>query len=236
MFFIDPDSIDLTMTNPILLGNIALNIGTVLYLYVYLPQIIHNRKQQHIARLSLKMHYAFFTGYMLDLMYGVLLDLPWQYKLVSIVGALFVTIQHCQLALYNWKQKSLPLTALHISVLCFALSYVSYFFFCLHAHLSSSTTLVIGYVSRSLFLYYAFPQVIKNYRLKSASAISAQFLYVNLTLSVIDIIASWCLNWGWPNKLASPIMLLAMILLFIQRQLYSPRPLQLASVSACSLR
>lgn len=208
------------------IGSIALNIGTILYLFVYLPQISHNRKQQHLVNLSLNMHLTFYFAYMLDLIYGFAMHLQWQYKLVSTVGVCFVFIQHCQLTGLYWKSSNNKrIVQIYLLILVGTLIFMSYFFTKLHAHLSMPTIVVIGFVSRILFLSYTVPQIVKNYRLKVANAINMYFICLSLILSVLDVIASWCLDWGWPNKLGTPVMITFLLLLLIQYKKY-PVPQQ----------
>ena len=205
------------------IGAICLNVAFALYLVVYLPQIIHNQKSQDLVNLSLKMHFLFYIAYLLDLFYGYSCDLPWQYKTVSIVGLTVLSIQHLQITHYFSKlQKRLSVYLNMLFLFGVGLSIV-YFFSINQGIYSESTTLLIGYISRVCFLLYTLPQIIKNKKLKSASAISIQFVYLNLTLAILDLVAAWCLNWGWPNKLGSPIMVALMIVMLLQMKKYSLR-------------
>ena len=203
-----------------LIGNVCLNTAFVLYLLVYLPQIIHNHQSNHIANLSLKMHFIFYSAYLLDLFYGFSCHLQWQYRIVSIIGVTLLTVQHLQITHHYWtnnKQKWFNLLFLLLAGMS-----VLYFFTIAHSVYSDPTTLSIGYVSRLGFLMYTLPQIAKNKRLQSTDANSIQFVYLNLTLSVLDLIAAWCLNWGWPNKLGSPIMVCLMVIMLMQTRKYRP--------------
>lgn len=203
-----------------LIGNICLNCAFILYLFVYLPQIIHNRDTNHIANLSLKMHFTFYIAYILDLFYGFSSLLPWQYRMVSIIGVGLLTVQHIQLTRFFWSKDKQ--TGFNILFLLSMIASIIYFFIVQQAVYSEHTTLVIGYVSRVGFLFYTVPQILKNKRLQSTSAISTSFVYINLTLAILDLIAAWCLDWGWPNKLGAPITVCLMFTMLLQTKQYHP--------------
>lgn len=201
-----------------LIGNICLNIAFVLYLFVYLPQIVHNRNTNHIANLSLKMHFTFYIAYLLDLFYGFSSNLPWQYRMVSIIGVSLLTVQHIQITQFFWiKNKQIWFNSLFLLSIVIS---IIYFFTIQQALYSENATLLIGYISRAGFLLYTVPQILKNKRLQSTSAISLSFVYLNLTLSILDLIAAWCLNWGWPNKLGAPIAVSLMLIMLLQTKKY----------------
>lgn len=201
-----------------LIGNICLNIAFILYLFVYLPQIVHNRNTNHIANLSLKMHFTFYIAYLLDLFYGFSSNLPWQYRMVSIIGVSLLTVQHIQITQFFWiKNKQIWFNSLFLLSIVIS---IIYFFTIQQALYSENATLLIGYISRAGFLLYTVPQILKNKRLQSTSAISLSFVYLNLTLSILDLIAAWCLNWGWPNKLGAPIAVSLMLIMLLQTKKY----------------
>jgi uncharacterized protein with PQ loop repeat len=203
------------------IGTISLNIAFILYLGIYLPQILHNRNQSNLKQLSLNTHYLLYLGYVLDLMYGFTLHLPWQYKTVSIVGLSLLLLQHLQIIQSSWLQKNSHALANHVLCLLVTFFIVLYFFIHKQMIFSETTTLGLGFVSRICFLLYLLPQVIKNRISKSCNALSLLFIYLNLGLSILDMIAAWCLNWGWPNKLASPFSVILMGLLLGQVKKYA---------------
>lgn len=204
-------------------GTISLNCSFILYLLVYLPQIIHNHQSNHLATLSLGMHFILYLGYFLDLFYGFSSQLPWQYKTVSLVGLTLLTIQHLQITYYWWIKKKLFLTSCNLFFLLSTLSFLFYFFKIDSECFTVQSTALIGYISRVLFILYSLPQIIKNYRIKYANAITIRFVYLNLALCTFDMVSAWCLNWGWPNKLASPLMFCLMLVLLIQIRTYSSK-------------
>lgn len=207
-----------------LIGNISLNISFVFYLVLYTPQIIHNREKTNLAQLSLNMHFLLCISYTCDLFYGVATHLPWQYKVVSLVGLTLVFIQHCQLArlLFNIKSH-LTRPIMVMSLLLFLMANY-YFFIVCKGTVSESNSLVYGWIARCTGILYCFPQILKNRQQQSATAISIKFIVINLLLSILDFISSWCLNFGWPNKISSPITMILMIILLLQIKRYrTPR-------------
>jgi uncharacterized protein with PQ loop repeat len=211
-----------------LIGSISLNISFILYLILYIPQIIHNQKSANIAQLSLSLHLLLYSSYLFDLCYGFSNQLPWQYKTVSIIGLLLVSIQHIQLTQFFIMNQRRLLAKLSIAFLILNFMGLYYFFKVEQGSLPYQTTLILGTAARIFGLRYCLPQIIKNKTLKSANALSVQFLCLNLTLALLDTISSWCLNWGWPNKLAAPITIAMMTIMLTQIKKYNYRPMSLA--------
>ena len=203
-----------------LLGVISLNLSFVLYLLVYLPQIIHNRKPHHIANLSMGMHFILYSSYCLDLLYGFFSDLQWQYKTVSIASLFILTIQHLQITYHYQTQKKWMSFYFSLFLLAVVGTGMVYFVSTNQNHLSEQTTQSLGYLSRMGFLIYTLPQLLKNRALKSAQAISIPFIYLSLTLSLLDMISAWCLDWGWPNKLGAPLTISLMLIMLLQVKRY----------------
>ncbi|MDP3559448.1 MAG: PQ-loop domain-containing transporter [Legionellaceae bacterium] len=200
------------------IGMLSLNISFVLYLLVYLPQIVHNRETKHIQNLSISMHGLLYLGLLLDLLYGFSSGLQWQYKTVSIVSLSVMSIQHLQMTRHFWLNSQRLQVGIQILILIATMSVLVCFFALLDRHLPSGLTLTIGYISRICCLSYALPQIIKNTKLTDANAISVRFIALNMVLIILDIISSWCLDWGWPNKLSTPISLIFMIILLVQQR------------------
>jgi hypothetical protein len=88
-----------------LIGSISLNISFILYLILYPSQIIHNQKS-----LNLSLHLLLYSLYLFDLCYSFSNQLPWQYKTVSIIGLLLVSIQQTQLDQFLITNQCLLLT------------------------------------------------------------------------------------------------------------------------------
>ena len=156
----------------LLIGNISLNISFVLYVIVYIPQIIHNQKGANIAQLSFGLHFLLFSSYFFDLLYGFASQLPWQYKTVSTVGLLLVTVQHIQfIKFFINKQLRLHVT---LSIFFIILNCIAiyYFFIIQHSILDYDNTFIVGAIARICGLIYCFPQIIKNSISKTVNAIS----------------------------------------------------------------
>lgn len=207
-----------------LIGSISLNISFILYLILYIPQIIHNRKSTNIAQLSLNLHLLLYSSYFFDLCYGFSSHLPWQYKTVSIIGLSLVGIQHIQLMRFFIINKHLFIAGLSAVFLVLNVIAIDYFFEMKHGLLATQTTLLFGAIARLTGLVYCLPQIIKNITSKSANALSLHFLYLNLMLALLDTISSWCLNWGWPNKLAAPVNIVMMLIMITQIKQYNDAP------------
>ena len=159
--------------NPTTLGNITLNIAFVLYLIVYVPQIRHNKNKHHLAELSISLHMIIMTSFVLDLLYGLLKPLPWQYRAVSIVALGTLCIQQLQLMRLAQQRGQILLFStlgmFYLSLILILILTSVFYFDALSS--SSNTILLIGWVSRIGFLSYIVPQIIKNYRMNSAKAL-----------------------------------------------------------------
>ena len=207
-----------------LIGSISLNISFILYLILYIPQIVHNRKSTNIAQLSLSLHLFLYSSYFFDLCYGFSSHLPWQYKTVSIIGLLLVGIQHIQLMRFFIINRYTLLARLSGIFLVLNFIAIYYFFEIKNGVLAPQTTLLFGTIARVSGLIYCLPQILKNKVSKSANALSLHFLYLNLTLALLDTISSWCLDWGWPNKLAAPVNIVIMLIMINQIKKYNRAP------------
>ncbi len=203
------------------IGTTSLNLSFILYLLVYLPQILHNRSMQHALNLSLWMHYILYASYSLDLIYGFSSHLQWQYKTVSIVGLSLLMIQHIQIMYHRYAKKTDVLLCVQFVFLLITGLFTAYFFIFKKIEISERTTQIIGYLSRAGFLFYTLPQIFKNRVIQSAQAISIQFIYLSLMLSILDMASAWCLNWGWPNKLGSPLTICLMCIMLYQMKKYN---------------
>lgn len=212
------------MITATLAGMISLNISFVLYLLVYLPQIIHNHKFSHLSSLSGGMHFILFSSYCLDLVYGFSSNLQWQYKTVSVVSLTLLVIQHLQITRHYHTQKKWLLCNFNLFFILIAGAVIVCFFTLNQIILSQQTSQIIGYISRAGFLIYTLPQIMKTRALKSASAISVKFIYLSVMLSMLDMISAWCLDWGWPNKLGSPLTMCLMFIMWLQIKKYSSPP------------
>lgn len=203
------------------IGQISLNISFVLYLVIYLPQIWHNRDPENLKQLSFGLHYIIVTSYSLDLAYSLLKPLPWQYQTVSIVALSLLAIQHLQLIRLALARHNRYLLAGLVGSIVLAVAAI-YSYGKYHAFLTLPTiTLTIGYLSRTGFLIYMLPQIMRNFKHKSADALSTTFLNLSLFLTTLDLISAWCLQWGWPNQVGTPITLLLTVILRLQQRFYA---------------
>lgn len=209
------------MISPTTLGNLTLNLAFMLYLVVYVPQIRHNNNKHHLAELSISLHMIIMTSFVFDLIYSVLKPLPWQYRAVSLVALTTLSIQQIQLMRLAQQCGHIKLlTTLGLFALSLVLMLTG-FFYCGTTHYSSNTIVLIGWISRIGFLIYTLPQIIQNHRLNSAKALSTVFLSLSLFLSLLDLTSAWCLDWGWPNKLGTPLTISLTLMLLWQKKRYA---------------
>lgn len=197
----------------------------MLYLLFLLPQLVHNLRSNNLEKLSFGMHTVLFCAYCADLIYGFGKNLPWQYKTVTIVGLLCLVIQHWQITSLKITNQSSSHSKtsktffLVVSFLLFTfLGGAVYLIF--HNTLSPLWVDLLGWISQLGWLTYAIPQIYKNFRLSSHQALSQWFVILLVLMTFCDSISAWCLDWGWPNKIGSPLSLLIKLLLLYQFMLF----------------
>ncbi len=200
------------------LGMMSLNIAFVLYLFVFIPQIHHNRKLSHLKHLSPFMHWVLYTGVWFDLFYGFANDLQWQYKAVSIVSLFILSIQHIQLSRLFYAERDGSKLLVNGLLTITMVGSIFYFFLVQQQALSTRSILIVGFISRVCYQMYTLPQIFKNMRSHIGDAVSREFLLINMTLLVLDTISAWSLDWGWPAKLSPPLSLFMMMILFFQKK------------------
>lgn len=195
------------MINTALIGSISLNLSTVFYFTYYLPQLIHNQRGEHLRGLSLWFHHLIMLDYLFDLIYGFSLDLPWQYKLVSLTGVACLSIQQKQL--YRiWGKKSLSDLSL---LLAFALAFAFYLL-----PLNVGCYLLLGHAMYVFNIAYQLPQIRANYKNKGvASCLSLSYLSLQLLTSFFDILSAICLKFPLPSVIdAFATSILGLVLIY----------------------
>lgn len=196
------------------LGQISLNLSCVIYLFLYVPQVIHNHKQISLEGLSVHLHIILYAAYGLDVLYGVGTHLPWQYVLVSSIGWVLLTLQHAQFIRHFKRSKRILWQgSFYIGLLCIStvLAYAI-----AHPGWLHRFQYLCGYLAQIGFSVALAPQILKSYRLQSTQAIHVLFIGLNFILNLLDSITAWQLNWGWPNKLGALCGLLLSSILLLQ--------------------
>ncbi|MCH9644910.1 MAG: PQ-loop repeat-containing protein [Gammaproteobacteria bacterium] len=202
-----------------LIGAISLNISFVLYLFLCLPQVVHNIRYKNTKGISLWMYTIFFSSYILDLMYGFGLQMQWQYRAVTVVGLCALVIQHIQLGLYQRRDgRYLVVTVFLAALLLFSMSGITLM------HYSRSLYDTVGMVNQCFAVIYMLPQIIKNYRLRSVASLSFWFVALDMLTAVLDTVSAWSLNWDYPSKIGPPMILIIGGILMLQFYRYQ-RPL-----------
>ena len=201
------------------LGMITLNISFVIYLIWLVPQIILNFQRKSTSGLSLMMHHILLGGYLCDLLYGFGNALQWQYRTVTIIGLISLTIQHYQFWRYGFKNE-IQKKQYKILTACFTI-FLIYMFIGLKFNIISSLTYTsAGMLSQLCWLSYAAPQILKNYHSQSTTGLSAFFVIFAISLNICDAISAWSLNWPIPSKIGPLCALFLHILLFLQYYRY----------------
>jgi uncharacterized protein with PQ loop repeat len=202
-----------------ILGQISLNLSFLMYMFLYLPQVIHNQKQTSLVGLSKWMHLTLYIAYFLDLVYGFGTQLPWQYRIVSGVGWVLLNIQHLQLIHYFKRTKQSALQMAFYSILVIITALLIWVLSSQHSFINLQLP-AIGYVSQIGFAIAFIPQILKSKRLQSSQAMNIFYILLCLFLAMLDCISAWQLEWGWPNKLGSCCLVLMTSILLMQYYRY----------------
>lgn len=202
-----------------IIGKITLNISFLIYLVYFLPQLIHNQKQEGTNQISLMLQLIYFISTCADLCYGFGRNMPWEYKLVSITTYCALITQHWQLrTTYTLKKTSkmqyYALTILSVIVLSIALQQI------LHLSTWSKETYIIcGTISNIGYIIAWLPQILKNHTLKSTTGLSIIFIYLCSSCALLDLISALSLSWDWPS-IIGPILIIAATATVIWQKYY----------------
>lgn len=192
------------------LGIVSLNLSLCLYLILFIPQIITNHKRQGVG-ISYGMHLILCLGYLADCLYGYGLHLNWQYRLVTVIGLLSLGYQHYQIYRYNGQDHP----CFSLTTACLGAALITAIAF-IHWPLSHTQYDAVGMLSNAAWLLYALPQIYKQAQQHSTAGLSCSFLYLTLTLSVLDGMTYWLLNWDYPSKIGHAIRVCEHLFLLYQ--------------------
>jgi hypothetical protein len=196
------------------LASITLNISFLIYMLLYLPQVLHNRNSANLTQVSLYWHTLMYISLSFDFFYGLSMNFAWQYCSVSTMGMWFIISQQWQL--YNLHRNKVYLLVLIIHFYLLLL-----FFTIFKMHLNYNLAQIISAASRITGLIAMLPQIKFNYLNKTARGLSNSYLKLNLCLVGLDTTSAWLLDWGWPNKIATPVTGLLYLILWLQTQCYA---------------
>jgi uncharacterized protein with PQ loop repeat len=204
------------------LGEITLSFSTFIYIIWLLPQLKLNFKRKSTKGLSFWMHSLLFLGYSADLAYGFGLSMEWQYRMVTIVGLLSLSIQHWQFGYYELG-KSLDKFQYYVA----SIALFSFLVFSIHT-LGFTRNLrefynFFGMVSNVAFLIYLVPQIVTNYLNQSTEGLSLWFVIFTGFLDVCDLISACTLQWSWPSLLGPSVGFLFQAVLLFQIYYYGKR-------------
>ena len=200
-----------------MLTQISLNLSFVLYCILYIPQLMHNQKKPILTDLSLVMHLFLYCAYCFDLLYSTLTHLPWQYRLAAGLGWLYLSLQQLQFIRYYHLARVYSRLAICFSVW---IGSVLLSIYVLYVNPSQNLATALGYVAQIAFCTALLPQVIKSRKIQSSAAISLIDIALNCFVSCLDLICAWQLNWGWPNRLGSILIVCLTGLLLLQSKRY----------------
>lgn len=186
------------MIHTSVIGEVSLNLSMCLYVIWFLPQLWLNFQRKNTDGLSLWMHGLLFLGYSADFLYGFGRHMPWQYRVVTVTGLLCLSVEHFQFMRFGLYDRLSRLTFLFFTTLILLLvayAFSNVFFF---AHQKKYYD-VAGFVSNACWATYLFPQMIKNFRLRSTNGLSIGFVEIAVLLSLLDLTSAIVLKWDLPS-------------------------------------
>jgi len=198
-----------------LLGQITLNISLVLYSFFYLPQLLYNIRYRRYADLSFYFHALLLLAATADLFYGFGRITQWQYRWISLLMFVCLMIQHGQLlrASASGCKRRRQLLGLTSIVLCL----LGLLVWCLlQASVHQRLFVIMGWLERLGYSFYALPQWLKNHKQGSVQALSPWFLLLALVTAICDTISAWCFSWGPSSLYGAPVTVFFSLLLFCQ--------------------
>lgn len=201
------------------IGEITLSISSVIYCIWFIPQIWENFQRKSTDGLSLWMHGLLLLGYSADLLYGFGREMQWQYRTVTIVGLIFLCIQHVQFGKYGLHTKAIMVNYLGLSLLTMIVFTYAILNFTLLHH-GKNYYDIAGFISDICWATYVFPQIIKNFKQKSTRGLSVGFVAISILLSLLDITSTFALHWDWPSVLSECITLFKKSILVFQIMYY----------------
>jgi uncharacterized protein with PQ loop repeat len=202
------------------IGSISLNISFSIYLVWFIPQILLNFKRKNTDGLSLFMHSILCLGYLCDLMYGFGRDMQWQYRTVTIIGLISLSIQHIQIAYYGLKSQREKLTYFTFNII-FILLFITSICVIKFSHFDKEIFDLLGMCTNTCWLMYGIPQIIKNYSKQSTIGLSTLFICFAIFLNLCDTTSAWALNWDYPSKIGPMLSLIQNFMLLSQVMYYA---------------
>lgn len=200
-----------------LIGHWALNISFAIYLVLYVPQVLFNRRRHSTRGLSFLMHALLVLAYLADLMYGFGRHMPLQYRLVDVIGLCCLCVQHIQFGYYEGLTRSyLAITSVLLLLAGFAIYSIWH---ALPAHVYVHA----GVVAWAVGVFYTLPQIWHNHRFANAMGVSMVFIVFDILSSACDSIAAWTLHWDYPSRIGSPMELVLGMVLLAQALAYYRR-------------
>jgi hypothetical protein len=136
--------------------------------------------------------------------------MPWQYRLVSISGVLYLLIQHSQI-----KKVILDRSfhyATYFTILIAISGFLGLYFF----KQNKSLFIAWGYFSEVTGWISCFPQIVKNIGSSAALSLSIIYLLLDLLSNVCDNISAWIFSWPMPSKLDAVFSILVCLILIYQ--------------------
>lgn len=180
------------------IGFVTLNLSLILYLFFYLPQLVHNFRYKRLGELSFGMHALLLFAATADIFYAFGRIEQWQYRLVSILMLLSLLVQHVHLLYYRKSFSFGFVKWCALSMLMIVMSGCALVLASIIKH-PMTIYIAMGWAGQVAYWTYALPQIIKNKNSMHANAISMLFAVIGVATALLDLISAWIFSWGAPS-------------------------------------
>ena len=200
------------------LGHITLNISTVIYIFLFLPQNVHNQLKHSTKHISILTHTLMIFANSFDLIYSIGFSFEWQYIMIDGIFLFFLFMQQLQI-LNDRRNKKIVIHTLFIFIFLLTIIFIA-----LNKGLLSKNNLLhLGEISNITYNVYWLPQIYKNFKNKNTDGFSIIYLCLASFTSSCDIISGITLNWPLPTIIGSSFLLFILLLQITQFKYYSKR-------------
>ncbi len=167
----------------------------IIYFSALLPQIFLNFKLKSTNSLSNSMIMLYSTGYLVEIYYAFLLDLPLPYKIFISLGFVATIVLSLQRLYYHMEESKVSVTRF------FLFLFVSSIFFSMFAYFYSKPFgYVMGWTGAFIWIIYQIPQLLMGFQRKSVEGLSFAFISIVGLGAFFEVFASMVLGLPMPTK------------------------------------
>ena len=209
------------------IGIYTINISFAMHFFVYIPQIIHNRKYKTKMQISALTQCTMLIAYGSNVIFGITHNMPWQYATISLVLLLPTFFQQYQMYFSKSYHK-----AWHIFAIIWAITIVVVVsLYLMSNHWSASFNYIfdkITYqtvnIASTIYMVYWLPQIYRNFKNKTANGFAMIFLYIGLTEAVLNSFTAIAYKYPLISLITGIEVGIMLIIVMYQHYIYDVKP------------